>query len=203
MPTAWLDVVVGRRAPRGAIRRGSRRRTRRARRRSRRRSSRSRDRSARPWPSPMPSPSTAQERARPRRPALHEPDHELAGDQSDRPTEGRGRCAPGHGASQLEPGPVAERTVGVQENAERSADQQPARASRTINRLGLNQLDVEIKPEQRPEGAGQRQVVGLAQVGPPTEPGQRRRRRCGARLLPRGRRCRLMTRRAGRGLPRQ
>ena len=87
-------------------------------------------------------------------------------DQPERPAQRRGRGAPGHRARQLEPGAVAERAVGVEEEAERPADQQPRQGVAHVDRLGVDQLDVQVQAEQRAQGPGQGQVVGLAEVGP-------------------------------------
>ena len=112
-------------------------------------------------------------------PAAEQADDDLARDQADRPAERRRRRAPGDRPGQLEPGTVAERAVRVQEDPERAADQEPGQGVAHVDRLGVNQLDVKVKPEQRAQAAGQRQVVRLAQVGPARpELAERRRRRC-------------------------
>ena len=166
---------------------------------------------ARPVGQPLPQ-ADPQPQHRPRQcpaqqAAAQEADHHLAGHQAERAAQRRRRRAPGHGAGQLEPGTVAERTVGVQENPQRAADQEPGQGVANVNRLGLDQLDIQVKPEERTQAADKRQVVGLAQVGPAGPDRQRRRgkRRCGlgAGEIGPGNVARLMTRRAGRALPRR
>ena len=105
--------------------------------------------------------------------AAQQADHDLARDQADRSAQRRRRCSPGDGTRQLEPGTVAERAVRIQENPQRPADQEPGQGVADVDRLGLNQLDVEVKPEERAQAAGERQVVSLAQVGT-AEPDRRR-----------------------------